>query len=304
MDATRAIPFDELWERVEGAKPLIERERGSPIPDVEWRGLEKFLERMMDTRVEALHSPFLDMCREYLAAAKDDARAAEVLYNRNGQAALTLYHIQQGIEKATKALCLAIGVATPQTLKHHRTPQPLLAALGEDFLGGRAKEFLSTLDKEYRDKLKRANRLVNERQDVLARLPFRSTGWDVGIEDLLDTLDNLAQQQYLFEEKEENVKRILARFLPEYEAQILAFAEAKYGQAAPNCLVLGAITFPHESSTRYPGGALERHDYEGDLGIVEALPSLLERMPSTIKGVEELVDHIEWKGQTSEEASR
>ena len=302
MDATQAIPFDELWERVEGAKPLIERERGSPVPDVEWQAYKRSLERMMNTPFEALHSPFLDMCREYLAAARDDALAAEVLYNRNGQAALTLYHIQQGIEKATKALCVAIGIATPESLRStHRTPQPLLTALGGDFLGGRAKEFLSTIDKGYRDKLKRANVLVNNRQDELARLPFRSTSWDVGIEDLLETLDNLARHQEWFEQKEENVKRILAGCLPEYEAQILAFAEAKYGLAAPNCLVLGAITYPHESSTRYPGGPLEPHHYEGDLGIVEAIPSLLERMPSTIESVEELVDHIESKRQAAED---
>ena len=300
VDGAQAIPFRELWERVEGVKPLIERERGSPISNMEWQAYRRALERMMNIRVEALHSPSLDMCREYLAAAKADARAAEVLYNRKGQAALTLYHIQQGIEKATKALCLAIGVATPQTLKHHRTPQPLLAALGEDFLGEGAKEFLRALDKGYREKLKRANALVNNRQDVLARLPFRRTGWDVGIEDLLDTLDNLARHQEWFERKEDNVKRILAGCLPEYEAQILAFAEAKYGLAASKCLVLGAITYPHESSTRYPGGLLEPHDYEGDLGIVQAIPSLLERMPLTIQSVEELVDHIESKGQTSE----
>ncbi len=305
QDAIQGIPFDELWERVDGARKQVELERGSPVPDMEWQAYRSALKKMLETPVEALHSPFLDMCREYLAAAKRDARAAEVLDNSNGQAALTLYHIQQGIEKATKALCVAMGIATPESLRStHRTPQPLLAALGKNFLGEGAAEFLRALDKGYRKKLKRANVLVNNRQQKLARLPFRRTGWDLGIEDFLDTLDNLARHQEWFEQKEENVKKILAGCLPEYRDQILAFAAAKYALAAPNCLVIGALTYPHESSTRYPGGDLEPPDYAGELGIVRAIPSLLERTPLTIRRVEELVDHIERRGQTSEDAAR
>ena len=290
-----------MWGRVEGVRDLIEDARGQPITDVQWKELRNWLKGAMNDLPETSNPPPLELCRNYLAIAKEDAAVSRLLYNE-GRTAPALYHIQQGIEKTTKAFCLAAGIATPESLTDtHRTPQPLLSAMGKKYFGA---GLLRTLDKDCRKKLRRANHLVNHRQDILARLPFLSTGRELGIRELLDALDSLSRHQELLEEKEQRVKTIMAGCLPEHEADILGFAAVKFGQVGPACLVLGALTYPHESSTRYPGGDLEPHHYEGDLGIVQAIPSLLERTPLTIRRVEELVDHIEQRGRTSKDAER
>jgi hypothetical protein len=42
--------------------------------------------------------------------------------------------------------------------------------------------------------------------------------------------------------------------------------------------VMGLLTFQHESCTRYPDGIIKPSDYTDRLGIVRALPDLLDRL--------------------------
>ena len=56
----------------------------------------------------------------------------------------------------------------------------------------------------------------------------------------------------------------------------------KFGQAAGQCYIFGVLTFSHESYTRYPSGLLEPQDYTQGLGIVQAIPIIIERIPRTL----------------------
>lgn len=150
--------------------------------------------------------------------------------------------------------------------------------------------FSGIANKDYRRSAKEARKLVNSDlagQQQLAQLPLRSDKRELTIELLLKLCDQLMAINPLLENEEE-VKRVLARCLPEYADSIMTYSLIKYGQAAGRCYILGALTFVHENCTRYPGSYLEPQDYTKQLGIVEAAPELIEKIAGAFGLVSEV----------------
>lgn len=297
------VDFDTIWARVQPARARINRPTPKPVQEADWLRLRVVLQRLCARSPSESSAPDLGLCEGYVWSAKEDTRAAELL-DKNGHASLSVYHLQQAAEKGMKAFCLAGGIATGESLKRtHRTPQPLLTALASDYLGDMTSLFSRLANKDYRGTLRRVDRLVNSEPHALALLPFKSSRTQLGIEVLLRTLDAVARSQPLLDDKEEEVKTILAECLPEYKDAIMAFSVGEGGHAAVQCYILGALTFPHESPTRYPGGFIEPQQYDRNLGIVQAIPSLVERMPLMITSVEEVLRVIRTRGSSGVAAS-
>ena len=223
----------------------------------------------------------LDTARKYLAAGEADYRVVNLLFQQ-GELALSVYHIQQAIEKAMKAFCLSVGDVTIGELLTHRTPQPLLKIIGER-PGSEMISVLNSLgNRDYKTAITQVKKLVNSGQQQLAKLPMKSSARVRGIEVLIKVADALLTTHPLLEQKEKEVKTIFAEYLPEYKESIVTYSLVKFGQAAGQCYILGVLTFPHESYTRYPGGFLEPQDYTQEIGIVQAIPIIMERIPRTL----------------------
>ena len=139
---------------------------------------------------------------------------------------------------------------------------------------------------------KEVKKLVNSDlagQQRLAKLPLRSNEREFTIEVLFKLCDQLMLINPLLEQKEDEVKKVLAKCLPEYADSIMTYSLIKYGQAAGQCYILGALTFLHENFTRYPGGYLEPQDYTKQLGIVQAVPELIERVARAFDLVNDVI---------------
>lgn len=294
--------FDALWRRAEPClkrrlkPPLISK----PLDEGHWKLVERTARRFIHVYMSSVNPPNLAVCEKYLSAAREDFKAAYLLF-QNNHIALTVYHLQQAAEKATKAFCLATGTPTstgePVTVeslkKTHRTPQPLLSAVGNELFSDMRDLLGALLGKDYRRMLRDVNALVNsnrEEERQLARVPFTSANHVMGIEPLLRTFDALSQSEPFFQ-KGETLKQVLAECLAEAKDVIIAFPWVKFGSAGIQCYILGAVTFLHESTTRYPGvgGDLDPQDYNDSLGIVKAIPELLKRTPIMIQSVEEML---------------
>jgi len=238
----------------------------------------------------------LDLAGKYLSIAEDDLKAAHLL--RNASSALTVYHLQQAVEKATKAFCLVAEIATPEELKEssHRTPQPLLSLVGKF---PRMMELVKmTSGKDYRRMLKDVNLMANNEPEKLKRLQKGA------IEIVLKIFDAVSQSRQLLDNKEDEVKRALASCLPAEYAEVkdlfMASTWTRYGVASAQCYLLGALTFAHEGSTRYPGGLLEPQDYNPNLGIVQAILEITERTSQMLTSVREIVSFAQ-KRQVAEQ---
>lgn len=270
--------IETLWLRVKpGIKKLMPKAN-----QIDLLRTEVLVKRTLKHVVIRRDTYSLDIADKYIGAGEADYRAANLLF-QHGELALSVYHIQQAIEKTMKAFCLSIGdVTIKELLTTHRTPQPLLKII-EEKPGSEMMSILSSLgNRDYKTAITQVKRLVNSDQQRLANLPMNSSPRVLGIEGLIRVADALFTTHPLLEQKENEVKTVFAEYLPEYKESINTYSSVKFGQAAGQCYIFGVLTFPHESYTRYPGGFLEPQDYTQGLGIVQAIPIIIERIPRTL----------------------
>lgn len=269
--------IDDLWPRVEpGIRQLMPN-----LSQVDLLRTRALVKRILGASLRLVDASALDYAEKYLSAGKPDIRAAKILFEAE-EFALSVYHIQQAAEKAMKGYCLGLGALTiDQVRVSHRTPQFILSTIEEWPGSEMATIFSGIANKDYKRSAKEARKLVNSDrvgQQQLAKLPLRSDKRELTIEVLLKLCDQLMMINPFLEHKEDEVKKVLAKCLPEYADSIMTYSLMKYGQAAGQCYILGAVTFVHENCTRYPGSYLEPQDYTKQLGIVEAAPELIEKI--------------------------
>jgi HEPN domain-containing protein len=277
--------IETLWLRVEpGIKKLMPK-----ADQIDLLRTKVLVKRALKHIVIRRDSSSLAMADKYLAAGEADYRAANLLFQHGGLA-LSVYHIQQAIEKAMKAFCLSVGDVTIEELRTtHRTPQPLLKII-EERPGSEMISVLKSLgNRDYKTAVTQVKKMVNSDQKQLAKLPMKSSARVLGIELLIKVADALLTTHPLLEQKEKEVKTVFAEYLPEYKESIVTYSLVKFGQAAGQCYIFGVLTFPHESYTRYPGGFLEPRDYTQELGIVQAIPTMIERVPRTLALVRDVI---------------
>ena len=280
--------IDCLWPRIEpGIKELIPNM--SPLDLGRTRAL---MGRVLNTALKVVDLPILDLAGRYISAGKPDLSATKILFEAD-QLPLSVYHIQQAAEKVMKAFCLGIGALTvDQVQGTHRTPQLILKTIDEWPGNEMSTLFSGIADKDYRKIARDAKKLINndkEGQAKLANLPFESEHRELNIRLFLNLVDLLMEGNSVLEKKESDVKVVLAKRLPEYSDSIMNYSLITCGQAGGQCYIFGALTFVHESFTRYPGGSLDPSNYTKDLGIVRAIPELRERIEKTFTSVEEVI---------------
>jgi len=269
---------ESLWNRIEpGIRKLMPK-----ADQIDLFRTKALIKRTLKHIAIQRDSYSLDVADKYLDAGEADYRAATLLFEHK-EFALTVYHIQQAIEKAMKSFCLSIGdVSVEELSTTHRTPLPLLKII-EEKPGSEMISVLNSIgNQDYRVTVRQVKRLVNSDQQRLANLPLNSSARALDIETLIRVADAVFTTHPLLEQKENEVKAVFAEYLPEYKESIVAYSSVKSGQAAGQCYILGVLTFPHESYTRYPGGFLEPQDYTEGIGIVQAIPIMIQRIPRTL----------------------
>jgi len=280
--------LDSIWPRVEPCiKQLVPQ-----MTQIDLFRTRALVKRVLSASLKTFDLSNLDYAERYLSAGKPDIKAGMILYEA-GEFALSVYHSQQAAEKAMKAFCLGLGALTfEQVSGTHRTPQLILTTI-EQWPGSEMSTILSGIaNKDYRRSVKAAAKLVNSDrrgQEQLAKLPLRSDKRELNIEVLFKLSDQLMAGNVFLEQKEEEVKKVLAKCLPEHIDSIMNYSLIKYGQTAGQCYTLGALTFTHESCTRYPGSWLEPHDYTAQLGIVQAVPELMDKISRTFGLVTDII---------------
>ena len=219
-------------------------------------------------------SESLANAREYLIIAREDLKLSRHLLDESWFAS-AVYYMQQAVEKTATSFALAIGVITHDSLpKRHMTPDRILRALKEE--AGRDLIALARTitGNAYEKHLASANHLVNSKPDVIRQWSGETIS---ALLDLLDKFERSATDESLVAPMEAAVKRIFHDCLPGWGPEIeerldpTPFVGALVGTSTH---VLGAITFPHENSTRYPSYSLRPHNYTADLPIVTALARL------------------------------
>jgi hypothetical protein len=261
---------------------------------------EELLEDMMFALLDRfqMNPEKVATLRGFLRTSRDDLRAAIILYE-HGIYSLAVFHLQQAVEKATKAQCLLSGIVNMKEIKK----------IGHESLRGHqiiASKF-SALVKMFAE--------ANPRLDVVPRLDeLMEDGKRIEVAKLSSAeidkilsaydaqVDSSMLTSLLSPERLGSALSEMEHGRPEFginddvSGKVLdLFAKrtptlVSGSEDLPLLFVASAITFPHSVWTRYPDGDIKPWDYDQSLGIVSRLPDLARRVEKAVKSMESQID--------------
>jgi len=259
------------------------------VPDNPQLVFTEMLQYIFTSRAESPKATAL--MKGYLVASKQDLRASKILYRRH-IFALATYHLQQCVEKATKAFVLGTGMATVEEVRD----------IGHDSLKGhllyatKLSRFLPELgkiDPVLNLDLSKIEEMEAKRLEI-ARWSGAEVGGalstfhavDKALVSIVPQMVELALKVVLPQLKDiqgarglklgaRDTRRIVRKAVPLLRAPQFLF-------------VASLLTFPHEAFTRYPNGAIGPEDYNKSTGIVVHAPELMRGMDKAIRALWQL----------------
>jgi len=227
----------------------------------------------------------------HIRASRDDLNVSKILYNRHNYSA-SVYHLQQSVEKATKAFCIATGLITASEAKrigHESLHGHFLYAdklssfipqLGR--IDPRLNADISKIGEVESKRLEMARLDRNGIEGLLASLD----AVDKSMEDFLSQLGLWAQSRVMRGAKEKSTS-----MRPSSKDTTRSIARRiELSRSIPFLFVASAITFPHEEFTRYPDREIKPWDYGKSMGIVACTPELIRRMDKTLRALESMTE--------------
>lgn len=234
------------------------------------------------------------LAKEYLQVAKQDLEAARLL-NKKKIFSLSIYHLQQAIEKTAKCCGAIFFGMSKKDLKgyNHKSPLVFIEAVKKEL---HSINSLYSQNEDLSKTIEDAKDIINKSLLNIARLD----------KDKISQLLNYAQNIKKVTNKEEIVSVIFLIY------SILSDDEK--GESAPilllqvygllnfvaeviNLYFLSILTYPHESYTRYPDGKMKPEDYNENLGIVQMCKDICNSLEKTQKMIETWLDKIRSWGE-------
>jgi HEPN domain-containing protein len=229
-----------------------------------------------------------DLAMGFLNCAKDDIRAVKILYEKQ-LLSLSVYHLQQAVEKTTKAYALALSVVTTRELKEikHKGPLTFIKLLKKKWAMAYIN-LVKTLNPNVNvNIIDKVEKIINKEQKELAEMP--KTVICTYLNSVKQMRNILQKQMYpqidkainllepLLHEETENLKKAIDAAL---RTGIVASFISLY--------LLSVITYSHSTFTRYPDGEIKPSDYYSRrLEIVECINDILSEVEICVNALEQ-----------------
>jgi len=230
------------------------------------------------------------LMKGHLRVSRDDLTASKVLHKKRLYSA-SVYHLQQAVEKATKAFCIGTGLVSAAEAKR----------IGHDSLQG---HFL------YADKLSRflpeLGKIESRFNVDIAKIgEVEAKGLEIARLDK-NAIDGLLAN---FDAVDKSMDKLLSQLSSWAHSQISSAAKGEaaskrsggsedvsraieqrlqLSRSIPFLFLASALTFPHEEFTRYPDREIKPWDYGKSMGIVACTPELIRRMDKTLRALESM----------------
>lgn len=259
------------------------------------KGIERISKGVEKDMKKAYVSDANERIDGFLEAAKEDQRACAVLFDAKLYASST-YHLQQAVEKATKAYLLHTGIISVEEVRRigHNSLQGHIVLA--EWMVGRLQA-LDQLNVNYTDAMGKIDHLKKLQPKELALLDYdqihlmiasfdayvnnESSGIRQMVEKLKDKefLALAIQQAGLGAVVDEEDMETIIKTISNDNKGVDLFEVAS---VLPFLYIASAVTYPHEAFTRYPDKSIRPEDYTAELGIVQATPELLGRLERTL----------------------
>jgi len=242
---------------------------------------------------EKQKSDSMELARGFLECSKQDIQATRLLYERR-IFPLSVYHLQQAIEKATKAYALAFFVISKEDLTEigHKSPMAFIKMLKKRWVG----KFIVVLKMLYPDaktNVSEAEKVMKlkKTQKELAKLPesviqnFLDLNEKIRVALTSDKTQNQinSQIEILLHSLEGllpdmNTKEIMKSLRTNFSFDIACFFGGLF--------ILSVVTYPHWEFTRYPDKEIKPSDYSSGLGVVQCVDGILTQVENAIQALE------------------
>jgi len=206
-----------------------------------------------------------------------DIQVANILNSQKDKNyAPIIYHLQQGVEKLTKAEMILRKAISIDELKeiNHKTPQAFMLelnkAIKQSKVGSFIKELVSTSELKEAEKLiKKQNKIINSsEQELNGLLTFYDAQKEQGI-----------TNQLYKDAKKELSPELLNNYSQERTDNYM------------NLFFLSWCTFPHAELTRYPNKKINPWEYNSDKGIVQVIPLILKKTKESLNYMKENINY-------------
>jgi len=198
--------------------------------------------------------------------------------------ALSTYHLQQCVEKATKAYLIGMGMGTVEEV----------IGIGHDSLQGHllyAKKLLPMLA----DIDPKLNLILSQVEELDAKRLEIARWSSAKVEGELRTFGEVDRVlQAMIPQMMKLAWNVIGPQLPNMQdsprlTQRSLDKQMKRAvpllQAPQFLFIASLLTFPHESFTRYPDGAIKPGEYTKSMGVVAHTPELIRRMERALRAM-------------------
>lgn len=241
----------------------------------------------------------MELARGFLECSRQDIQATRLLYERQ-VFPLSVYHLQQAIEKATKAYALAFFAISKEDLIKigHKSPMAFIRMLKKSWVN----KFIVVLKMFYPDaktNVSEAEKIINlkKTQKELVKLP------ESVIQNFLDLNEKI--RDALTSDKTQNqinsqieiLLRSLKGLLPGVNTEeIMKSLRTNFSFdiacSFGGLYILSVVTYPHWEFTRYPDKEIKPSDYSLDLGVVQCVDGILTQAENAIQALEEALVQV------------
>jgi len=280
----------------------------STLPEDKFNDTLDFLSNLKNIKGEKEEKLLnLKIAEGLTQTAKNDLKAIMPLYEQENYS-LSTYHLQQTVEKITKAYGLAFNLLKRNELggkKGVGHNSPLMFVKGIE-----KHEFMKYIlalkhfQPGMRTDIDKLTEIVKEKKLEIARTNENSAIV------YLQLIDNLYKK---FDTEEmKNMMEVLAGVMASFTFEEGADIEKAEKFFKKNFKIdyiisfialylLSCLTFPHEAFTRYPDGDLKPEEYKKGMGIVDSTPKLIPYIEKTIKDMEDFLKLKDQKEKNKDE---
>lgn len=233
----------------------------------------------------------LSLVKDFLTVSKSDFEASKQLYKEKFYS-ISINLLQQSIEKLTKAYILKMGMITKDELLEisHHTPKAFMKLLqdkGVIQIHSHLKNLFSKSLEENKLTLKSVLDIEEEEYATLSKeqiinFILQVKNYDLGGVDKLLANPNLVIKAF---EKLYPDKKVKDHIKIKDFSVVLPFAKG-----LQLLLPLSIISYPHYFFTKYPDKIIKPKDYNENMGIVQAYPSLIEDVEFCINSLANLLE--------------
>jgi len=232
-----------------------------------------------------------------LECSRQDIQATRLLHERQ-IFPLSVYHLQQAVEKATKAYALSFNAINKEDLVRisHKSPITFIKMLEKKWVDNFIV-LIRIFHSDAETNISEAKSIINLRktQKELANLTEPGIQKYLDLDDKIrDALTNSSTRSLIDSQvgnivyslkdllPAENIEKSLMSFKTTFNFDIVCSFGSLY--------ILSVVTYPHWEFTRYPDKEMMPCDYSSDLGIVQCVDKILIRVENAL----EILNKTKW----------